>query len=1255
MRKVKSAKPRLPVSVCISALIGLSTFLLPVQNATAQSGCTPSVGDAPTFLEDRAHVGDTVHITRVDLVVGTNTCQLANGTNWLIYPDGTIAVVAAGYSTIFGNAQTISCPGGANCVPFTQTYVIQASDVNRTLTFTRPRSGDPASSPGTPNTISILAATEADAILELPGTFGTGSGNKRIAILNPCISITKECDYPPGTNCFPYGAPIKFKGTVSNCSPSLDTPLSGITVTDTPSGPVSSNSPITFAATTSRGRPFDGSLTNGESVAYSGFYVPAGTGAALCGPFTDTVIASGTDNATAPLQKTVTATNTATCDVCNNPAIAVTKLCPPGPVAPGGILTFSGTVSNAGNVPLIDVTVVNDRVLTNGGTLVASYPLLTNGESRVFSGSYLVPTNLCSITDTLIARGTNICDAVGVAATNSATCQVTNTPALRLTKACPPTPPAPGSPLSFTGTITNIGDIAITNIALTDTATTNGVFYAGPSVTPSLIARLEPGQGASFSGSYPVPTNVCSISDTVTASGADVCGDRVSTNINATCAVTNTPRLALTKACPANPPAPGQTLVYTGTVTNTGNIAVTNIVLSDRIFGTNTAAPTPSLIPRLEPGQGTAFTGGYTVPTNYCSITDTLTASGTDVCGDPVSTNVSQTCSITNTPRLVLTKACPVTPPAPGQNLVFTGTVTNVGNIALTNVVIVNNEPTNNAPVFTISRLEPGQGAVFTGRYLVPTNACSLTDTLTATGTSVCGAVVSTNATQTCPVVTTPRLVVTKACPTNLAAPGGTAVFSGTVSNAGNVTLTNVIVVNNRPTNSTPVIGPITLAPGQSTNFTGSEVVPANCCAYFDTLTATGTSICGSNAVATATAVCPTLTTPRISVTKNCPPNPVPLGQPLIFSGIVSNSGNVTLTNVTVVNSLPADNTPVFGPVTLAPGEIASFTGSYVVPTNICVTNMSDTVTARGFSICTGSNAVATATAVCPVIITPKLSVTKKCPPNPVAPGQPFNYSGTVSNAGNITLTNVTVVNDRPTNNTPVVSIPILVPGQTVDFTASYIAPYDCCGPCVDTLTAQGVEICTGSNVVATASAACPRITTPNIAVTRDCPLDPAQQGELTFFTGTVANSGNATLNYVSVIDDLAGTVLDNIALAPSEAVGYWGMYVPTNCGPRVACGVTASGADICTGNVVSNRLMVICSVICPAIQPVTIFNPAFGGGAFTFSFATELNRAYTVEFTDSLVPADWQMLTNFPGTGAIVTIPDAATNAQRFYRVLIQ
>jgi hypothetical protein len=160
--------------------------------------------------------------------------------------------------------------------------------------------------------------------------------------------------------------------------------------------------------------------------------------------------------------------------------------------------------------------------------------------------------------------------------------------------------------------------------------------------------------------------------------------------------------------------------------------------------------------------------------------------------------------------------------------------------------------------------------------------------------------------------------------------------------------------------------------------------------------------------------------------------------------------------------------------------------------------------------------------------------------------------------------------------------------------------------------------------------------------------------GELVFFTGIVTNSGNATLNNVVVTDDQAGVVLDNLVLAPAEAVSFLGIYVATNCGPSVPSRITAIAADVCTGTVVSNQFATACPVGCQFSQPVRLFG-ALDGDTFNLFFETEPGHTYQVEFTDSLSPTNWQTLTTFDAEGFLATIPNNITNGQRFFRVLSQ
>src|SRR5579859_1371106 len=62
-------------------------------------------------------------------------------------------------------------------------------------------------------------------------------------------------------------------------------------------------------------------------------------------------------------------------------------------------------------------------------------------------------------------------------------------------------------------------------------------------------------------------------------------------------------------------------------------------------------------------------------------------------------------------------------------------------------------------------------------------------------------------------ILTSPGIAVTMGCPASPVPLGGILVFTGTVTNNGSVTLTNVFVVDDQPASNTSVLGPIALAP----------------------------------------------------------------------------------------------------------------------------------------------------------------------------------------------------------------------------------------------------------------------------------------------------------------------------------------------------------------------------------------------------------------------------------------------------------
>ena len=920
------------------------------------------------------------------------------------------------------------------------------------------------------------------------------------------------------------------------------------------------------------------------------------------------------------------------------PCIQVNANCT-GSTGQFGAITFTGTVRNCGNAPLDNVTVSNQ---VNGGSFQILGPFsLAIGQSKTFSGSW-VPLNPCAAsTSTFMVAGTDgLTITRTVTATTATTCQNTLTPAIRVTQACPVGPIHPGQLLTYTGTVTNTGDVTLTNVMVLGDHPANTVVYT--------IASLPPGAGSSFTGSYVAPVD-CATSSGVVATGTSVCGVPVSDRASITCAILTNPLISVTTQCSTNAVVPGGLQTYNGTVKNTGDIPLKNVVVTSDRPAANTTVFT---VATLAPGEAANFSGTYTVPlVNACAVTATVVAAGHDSCTDAAVTATSAvTCGVTTAPQIAVTLACPAAAATVGGLVTYTGTVSNPGNVTLNNITVMD---TQSVPptVFTVATLAPGASANFTASFTAPLDACSVSTTVNASGTDSCTSKpVTATQSATCPLLTTPGLALTQNCPATPAVPGGLLSYTGTVRNSGNVTLTNVVVLNSL-SGATPVFTAATLAPGVTASFTGSYLAPTNCSAT-SVSTATATSLCGVAATATATTTCTILTTPLISVTTVCPATSVLPGGLLTYTGTVSNSGKVTLTNIIVTGDRPTTNTTLFTAATLAPGASLNFTGSYLVPTNCCV--VSSTVHASGEG-CDGMIATDTETRTCTVLTLPQIVVTKNCTSAGLLhAGDLLTYSGTVSNAGNIVLINVRVVNDQTPNNPPVAGPLSLAPGESYDYVASYVVPADFCG--TDTVTASGLNACTLLTVTDRVTTTCPVSTPPpHIAVTKDCPLVPTPRGGLYTFTGTVSNPGTVTLVNVYVVDNQPvsnSPVLGPITLAPGETVRFTNSYIAPKCCCLIVDTLTASGQSRCS----SASVMATATTVCPllsapaiAVVPNCPSDPILKGTLYRFSgYVTN-----TGDVTLTNVFVFGPQGTNAPVLGPTELAPGESATYFGFYTVL--
>ena len=424
-------------------------------------------------------------------------------------------------------------------------------------------------------------------------------------------------------------------------------------------------------------------------------------------------------------------------DVC---AISVTKECVAEVNTEDGgnsiLVNFSGTVTNTGALPLNDVTVVDDMGTpddANDDVVVFGPATLAAGESANYSGDY--PTMAIPATDVVTATGHR--NGTSVSDTAEATCSPDLEPALEVTKQCTATVNSGGDGIdvSYMGTVTNSGNVALKDVEVVDDNGTPGDTSDDVTIP---IGNLDVGASVDYNGGFGV-LGTTSSTDQVVASGTDVLSDTpVQAQASASCAADTNPAIAVDKLCTAeiNAGGTGIDVSFGGTVTNVGDVVLTGVtVVDDNGTPGDTSDDVMVLGPiDLAPNESAGYSGSFGA--SGSSSTDTVTASGSDLLtGTPVSETASATCSADIEPALDVVKQC-TDAPAFGMPILFDGSVTNNGNVALLDVIVTddNGTPgdTSDDVVFNIGDLAPGETANYNGSY-DPGVAGPSTNTVVAT------------------------------------------------------------------------------------------------------------------------------------------------------------------------------------------------------------------------------------------------------------------------------------------------------------------------------------------------------------------------------------------------------------------------------------------------------------------------------------------------------------------------------------------
>lgn len=797
--------------------------------------------------------------------------------------------------------------------------------------------------------------------------------------------------------------------------------------------------------------------------------------------------------------------------------------------------------------------------------------------------------------------------------------------------------------LKYTFEVVNTGNLVIQSFTFTD------ALLGLNNVTPTLVAvggpndgntvtQLQPGQRARFSYDYNVTQDDVDaakpLKNTATITGTPVTDTPGVTPPTATSNTTTTtvleaPAYEVEKALaagesPTAERALNDSISYDITVRNSGNVSLSNMTYSDPLVGVYDA-PFPAQ--PIAPGQSRTVTVTHVVGQADIDAGEVENSAvirrGTidQKTTNEVTVPTASESSIAVVKSGVHTAARPDGTAAAGDLVNYTITATNTGTTTLTNPKITDEllaitdarcVPAGQSATAPTWTLLPNEECVVTGTYTVKqadVNARTIENEASVTATDPSGNSLLADAATDVPLVGITGVSIEKtANPLTAASLTSKVPYTLTVKNTGTVTLTNVEVadVKYHPTNKLAVT-PATLLPGE----TGTATFQ-----YLPTQAERDAGRVDNHAFAEADVPAgytpPTADdTNQVSVTGTSslqviktytqPVNISAAGQTVQYTLTVKNTGSVTVNNVVITDpKYHATNTLAVSPSSLAPGAEGTAQFTYTVTqqdidSNRITNQASASGTPSDPAITlppTQSNIVEV-----PTVGSPRLSIVKTLQPGaaPTKAGDIVTFLVEVTNSGYTTINNLTVA-DLPAGVSSV-SVPktTLAVGEKTSGTVQYVvkqADIDA-GEFRNTATAQGQSANNAavppvtSNEVVVSFPANPSWT---ITKTSNAPTLTAL-GQTVNYTIVVKNTGNVTLNAVSVTDE----------------TGNLEVHLPFPLAPGASKTLTATQAvtqaDIDAGNITNTAVADATPVRGekPANLPKsTVTDPVTGTSAFT-------------------------------------------------------
>ncbi len=256
--------------------------------------------------------------------------------------------------------------------------------------------------------------------------------------------------------------------------------------------------------------------------------------------------------------------------------------------------------------------------------------------------------------------------------------------------------------------------------------------------------------------------------------------------------------------------------------------------------------------------------------------------------------------------------------------------------------------------------------------------------------------------------------------------------YTLTVTNTGNVTISNV-ELRDPLTNLLQVIP--TILPGQqivvSTTYTVTQA-DMDRGSVVNTATVSGKNPKNEDTTASDELIIPVIKRTGVSISKTANRSTfAAVGDEIIYTISVTNTGNVTLTNIIIRDPLTNFEQTINS---LAPGETKSVTTSYTVKQEDMIAGKVRNVAYVGYD---EEEEEEEDDNIVVIENQGKLQVVKTADQETYSEiGQKITYTIQVTNTGNVTLVNIAVTDPLTGLNE---NIPSLAPGQSVSFTTSYL------------------------------------------------------------------------------------------------------------------------------------------------------------------------------------------------------------------------